>query len=61
VLWNRQVVCTSISPGGALAAPGDMQEQGSIADEFAWMGLRAWLGICWISYERGGSYVPAHT
>jgi len=28
---------------------------GSIADGYAWMCLMAWSGICWISYERGGS------
>jgi len=32
-----------------------VQGQGSIADGFAWMGLMTWPGVCWISYERGGS------
>ena len=32
-----------------------VQGQGSIADGFAWMSLMAWSGICWISYEWGGS------
>jgi len=32
-----------------------VQGQGPIADGFAWMSLMAWSGICWISYEWGGS------
>jgi len=31
------------------------QGQGSFADGFAWMILMAWSGVCWSSYERGGS------
>jgi len=27
----------------------------SVVDGFAWVDLMVWSGICWISYERGGS------
>jgi len=55
------VVCSPILPNFAqfcLAVLRQcqviVQGQRSIVDGFAWMGLMAWSGICWISYERGG-------
>jgi len=46
-------------PGGLepirLAALGKrqaiVQGQGFVVDGFAWTILKAWLGICWISYK----------
>jgi len=37
VMWNRQAVCTAISPSGAQAALGDGVVAGCVVICFAWL------------------------